>query len=237
MSKPEISIADNTGFHNSNPDTAKRLGTYKDLSTVCIVPCLDSIHWKIVQNWMGMMSPMNQKFARIFVSNMEVGHAYSQTIEMILANPELSKWKYILTMEHDNVVPPDGLLKLYEGMDKYDAIGGLYFTKGEGGQPMCYGDPKAVPFNFIPFMPPAESVTQCRGIGMGFSLFKMSLFKDPKMPRPFFETVQRYEPGKGAQGYTQDLRFCENAGRLGYKIACDSRVKVGHMDTSNGFIW
>jgi hypothetical protein len=72
---------------------------------------------------------------------------------------------------------------------------------------------------------------------MGFTLFKMEIFKNKKLPKPFFETVQRYLPGTGVQGYTQDLKFFENAGKLGYKFACDSRVKVGHYDVENDQMW
>lgn len=65
------------------------------------------------------MTPMNQKFIMIMVENMEVGAAYSETIKMILDHPDLSQWKYILTLEHDNAPPPDGLLRLLLNMDKY----------------------------------------------------------------------------------------------------------------------
>lgn len=238
--KPQIIIPQYEGYHNQSKDTVKRIKTaksYKDLSTICIIPCGDKIPSKVVQNWMGIMSPMNQKFIRIFSINMEVGVSYSTTIEQILKDPFLSTWKYILTLEHDNMPPPDGLLKLYENMDKYDAIGGIYFTKGIGGQPMCYGNPKVKPFNFIPFMPPADSVTQCNGLGMGFTLFKLDMFKDKRLPNPIFETVQRYDPIKGSAAYTQDLKFFENAGKLGYKFACDSRVKVGHYSVEEDFIY
>lgn len=229
--KPQIVIPNYEGFHNTSPGTVKRVEQakfYKDLSTICIVPCHTGIPPKIVQSWRSMMTPMNQQFVMIMAENMEVGDAYSHTIEMILQNPVLSKFKYILTMEHDNAPPPDGLLKLYENMDKYDGIGGLYFIKGPGGQPMCYGKPESM--NFIPFLPEPETVTPCRGIAMGFSLFKMDIFKNPKLPKPFFETKQSYDPIEGAQAYTQDLKFCENAGKLGYKFAVDSRVRVGHYD-------
>jgi hypothetical protein len=63
------------------------------------------------------------------------------------------------------------------------------------------------------------------------------MFKNPKMPKPFFETVQRYTEGKGVEGYTQDLKFFEEAGKLGYKFACDSRVKVGHYDVNEDQMW
>tara|TARA_R110000868_G_scaffold368036_2_gene630982 strand:- start:144 stop:866 length:723 start_codon:yes stop_codon:yes gene_type:complete len=237
--KPQIIVPNYEGYHNTNPNTSKRIEkakSYQDLSTICIVPCVGGIPPKIVQAWRGMMTPMNQKFTMIMVENMEVGAAYSETIEMILANPELSKWKYILTIEHDNAPPPDGLLKLYESMGEYDGVGGLYFTKGEGGQPMCYGRVTDFPINFIPFLPNPESVTPCKGIAMGFSLYKLEMFKDKRLPRPLFETKQAYT-SSGVEAYTQDLKFCENAGKLGYKFAVDSRVRVGHYDYGSDFMW
>jgi hypothetical protein len=47
---------------------------------------------------------------------MEVGEAYSQAFQSVLDNPELSKWEFILTIEHDNCPPADGAIKLVEAM-------------------------------------------------------------------------------------------------------------------------
>lgn len=236
--KPQIVMENLQGYHNSlDYDTNAKKNAYKDQSTICIVPTRGVIPAKVVQSWMGMMSPMNQHFTRIFMIGMEVGAAYSAAIEQILQHPQLSKWKYILTLEEDNCPPPDGLLKLYDGMDKYDAIGGLYWTKGESGKPMCYGNPDVFPMNFAPFMPQPETITRCNGLGMGFTLFKMDMFKNTAMPKPFFQTVQKYTPGGGVAAYTQDLKFFEEAGKLGYKFACDSRVKVGHYDINEDKMW
>ena len=236
--KPQIIIQGIEGYHNTIPnnDNLKK-NAYRDLSTICIVPTRGQITAKIVQSWLGLMTPMNQKFVRVFAIGMEVGAAYSTTIENIIHHPELSKWKYILTLEEDNAPPPDGLLKLYDHMDKYDVIGGLYWTKGLEGKPMCYGRTDVFPMGFAPFMPESETVTPCNGLGMGFTLFKMDIFKNKKLPKPFFETVQKYVPGMGPTAYTQDLKFFENAGKLGYKFACDSRVKVGHYDYENDQMW
>jgi hypothetical protein len=159
---------------------------------------------------------------------MEVGEAYSQTIEQILAHPELSKFKYILTMEADNVVPPDGLVKLLAQMEahpEYSCIGGLYWTKGYNGQPQIWGDPKDPVVNFRPQLPdPAGGLVECCGTGMGFNLWRMSMFKDKALPRPLFETKTQ---GGVA---TQDLAFWANARKLGYRCAIDTSVKVGHYD-------
>lgn len=166
---------------------------------------------------------------------MEVADAYNKAIEDILAHPDLSTWKYVLTLEEDNCPAPDGLLKLYEGMDKYDVIGGLYWTKGDGGQPMIYGDPTVFPKNYIPQVPIPNSLQPCNGLGMGFTLFKLDMFK--KIPRPWFKTVQEYTPGKGVNLGTQDLYFFDNAAKAGYRFACDTRVLVGHWDQQNGVMW
>lgn len=236
--KPQIIIENLEGYHNSQPhDVNARKNAYKDQSTICIVPTRGVIAAKVVQSWMGLMSPMNQKFTRIFMIGMEVGAAYNAAIEQIIAHPELSKWKYILTLEEDNCPPPDGLLKLLDNIGDYDVVGGLYWTKGVDGKPMCYGDPNVFPVNFAPFMPNPESITRANGLGMGFNLFKLDLFKNSKMPRPFFKTVQEYKEGVGVSAYTQDLKFYEDAGKLGYKFACDARVKVGHYDLQNDCMW
>ena len=227
------------GYHNANTDTNARLEkskTYRDLSTVIICPTRGTLQCEVVQSWMGLIKPMNQKVVGpIFAKGMEVGEAYNETIKGILADPNLSSWKYILTIEEDNLPPPDGLMKLYESMDDYDVVGGLYWTKGEEGQPMIYGDPTAIPFNFIPQMPKENTVQRANGLGMGFILFKIDIFN--KMPYPWFKTLNEYDPMTGSKVYTQDLYFYENAGKAGFKFACDTRVRVGHMDVATGFIW
>jgi len=238
---PQIVMPD-VGHHNKDLDVSvsrlKKSGSYKDLSTIIICPTRGVIPAKVVQSWMGLMRPMNQKvIGPIFGIGMEVGESYNNLIQSILDNPELSKWKYILTIEEDNCPPADGLLKLYESMDKYDVVGGLYWTKGEGGQPMCFGDPKIMPKSFIPQVPIPGEVQPANGLGMGFNLFKLDMFKDPNIPKPWFKTVQEVIPGQGARAYTQDLYFYENAAKAGYKFACDNRVLVGHYDINEDKMW
>lgn len=241
--KAQIILEDWSGRHNIG-QRAKEIDSanlYKDSSTICIIPSPSGvIPARVVQNWMGMITPMNQKFTRLFMIGLEVSEAYNQAIEMILANPELSTWKFILTLEHDNILPPDGLIKLLEAMHnnpQYDVIGGLYWTKGEGGQPMCYGDPAIFPKNFIPQVPPENQIKEFNGLGMGFNLFRMDLFRDSKIKKPWFKTLQEYTPGIGTGCMTQDLYFYQEAAKMGKRFACDSRIKVGHYDHANDIIW
>jgi hypothetical protein len=102
---------------------------------------------------------------------------------------------------------------------------------------MIYGDPSVEPMNFIPQKPVSNAIQPANGLGMGFNLWKIEMFKDDRIPRPWFVTKQEWEPGKGSKMYTQDLYFYENAGKLGYKFACDTRVKVGHLDPQTDVVW
>jgi hypothetical protein len=193
-----------------------------------IVPCFGSIPTKAVASWLNLYSPPNAKFTRIFAVGMEVGVAFSSAIESILAHPDLSKWKYILTLEHDNIPPPDGIVKLLAQMEKhpeYACIGGLYFTQGPGGCAQIWGDPKDPVLNFRPQLPdPNGGLVECCGTGMGFNVWRLDMFKDEKLRKPWFHT--QTEGGVG----TQDLYFWSDARKHGYRCAIDCSVKVGHYD-------
>lgn len=218
---------------------------YKDLSTIIILPLLNQVEGKAAVSWLNLMKPPNQKCITLTPEELEVGAAYSITIEQILANPELAKFKYILTMEADNVVPPDGLMKLLHRMEdhpEYDCIGGLYWTKGgnlngegnwEGaGVPQIWGDPKLSELNFKPMPPVPNELVECCGTGQGFNLFRLDMFKDEKLRKPWFKTTASTTEGC----FSQDLYFWSDARKFGHRCAIDCGVLVGHVD-KNGFVW
>lgn len=240
--KPTILSSYAFGKHTINLDESiSRLedsAQYKDLSTIIIIPAFKDIPTKVVASWLNLIMPPNNKIARFFALGMEVGEAYSQTIDAIVNHPELRDWKYILTMEHDNVPPPDGLVTLLAKMEsdegqQYGAVGGLYFTKGEGGVPQIWGDPYDFPLNFRPQPPRQDQLVECCGTGMGFTLFRVSMFKDKKLSRPFFKTTSSIKEGI----HSQDLYFWKNARKRGYRCAIDCSVKVGHYDSIADILW
>jgi hypothetical protein len=214
--------------------------SYRDQSTVCVMPCRDNtVDIKVEDAIDGLIKPMNQGFVRLNMRGFEVADAYNEALKTILANPQLSKFKFLLTVESDNLPPPDGLLRLIKHIfaSCYAGIGGLYWTKGEGGMPMIYGDPREFPINFRPLTPVADTLMECRGIAMGFTLWDLELFKDKALGPPWFETKQNYDPAKGAELATQDLAFCAKACEAGYRFAVATDVKVGHVDFSTGVVW
>lgn len=237
--EPQIISSYDGGKHNADLDqTVSRLSkdiSWKDVRTILIVPAGGSIPTRVVASWWGLIPPPNQGFVRLFAVGMEVGHAYSACIESILNHPELSKWPYIATLEHDQTVPPDGLIALQKRMEdhpEFAAISGLYFTKGTGGCAQIWGNPNEHPINYKPQLPdPAGGLVECNGIGMGFALWRLSMFKDARLRRPWFKTVASSSEGVG----TQDLYACGDMKKHGYRFAVDCGIRVGHFDLEGKF--
>lgn len=248
--------------------------SFKDLSTVIVIPTrgtrdekatlnckkckhkneyitthVSGFHPMFIEYYKRLIKPMNVPVLEMILKGYEVGEAYNNAVEAILSNPGTKDFKYMLTIEDDNLVPfiPNSggpLMMLYESIEKgYDVVGGLYFTKGEYSLPLIYGDPKEnaksksgmfkVRYDY---KDKPDQLLECNGMGMGFTLFKMDIFKDKRFKKPFFKTASE-NTDNGQRAYTQDLWFFEQARKLGYKVAVDTRVKVGHLDTKTERIY
>lgn len=231
-----------SGVHNSDLNkSGKRIlegGSWKHQRVISIIPASKSIPTKVYLSHCSLIFPPNNASYRMAAIGMEVGEAFSNTIQDILNHPELSQWEYILTIEHDNIPQPNALMKLIERMEKhpeYAAIGGLYWTKGEEGVPQIWGDPKDPVLNFRPQPPdPNGGLVECNGTGMGFTLYRLSMFKDEKLRKPWFKTLNG---GEGQGIGTQDLYFASDAKKYGYRFAIDCSVKIGHYDQVQDIIW
>ncbi len=237
--KPQLVIQDFGGAHNADPTaTRARLikgASWKKQRVVCIIPAGASIPAKAALSHWNLAFAPNNGVIRILAQGMEVGDAYSTAIEQVLAHPDLSQWEYILTLEHDNLPPNDGVIALIARMEahpEFACIGGLYFTKGEGGVAQIWGDPTDPVLNFRPQMPIDGQLVECCGTGMGFNLWRLSMFKDDRLRKPWFKTVA----GKEGVG-TQDLYFAADARKYGYRFAVDCAVKVGHYDSETDQVW
>ena len=236
---------ENAGRHNAALDESRgriiRGATWKRQRVVVVLPTAEAVPTVCAMAFWNLTFPPNQQAYRMAAVGCEVGEAYSMAVDQILAHPELSTWEYLLTLEHDNTPPQDGLLKLIARMDahpEFACIGGLYWTKGEAGVPQIWGDPRDPVPNFRPQAPPPDDapyeakLVECCGTGMGFNLWRLSMFKDPALRRPWFKTIA------GAEGVgTQDLYAWTDFRKAGYRCAIDCDVKVGHLDMATGIIW
>lgn len=315
---------------------------YKNLSTIIIIPTrgtqkekgflncekcnhkneyttsvVNGLHPIFVESFKRLIKPMNVPVIEMMMYGMEVGAAYNTAVENILKNPAFNNFRFILTVEDDNITPfipnsqgpmmmlydciergigyeitdesldelssllPKRLVdrlekiknkefavgldteKFFKILDKkvgrisleykkiiaensgkgFDIAGGLYWTKGTPSMPLIYGVPSAKnkdPEGYFKVRFDWKSMTpgpiECNGMGMGFTLFKLDIFRDKRLERPWFKTCSEHT-AEGIKQYTQDLYFFEKARKLGYRACVDTRVKVGHLDTRTGIIY
>lgn len=247
--KPTLILAYDSGYNNSDLDAAaERISDaqqYKNCSTVVLTPTRGMMPTRVVSSWLFMLGPANAQLGRLIVQGLEVGSAYNSGITTILNDPNMENLRYILTLEDDNIPPNDGLIRMYEDIcgcdvpckEHYTIVGGLYWMKGEMGQPMLFGDPAEGPTSFVPQVPKKDTLQECNGVGMGFTLFHKGLFELEELPKPWFVTEQKSLNDKMVKAYTQDLYFMEKVRKLGYKIACNTSVKVGHYDHEQEKVW
>lgn len=209
--------------------------SWKKQRIVVLIPAGAQMPTKAALAIWALAFPPNQGVFRMAALGMEVGEAYSNAIAEILAHPELSQWEYLLTVEHDNIPPADGVLRLLKQMEahpEFACIGGLYWTKGEEGVAQIWGDPKDPQINFRPQPPDANGgLVECCGTGMGFNLWRLQMFKDERLRKPWFKT--QTEGGCA----TQDLYAWGDFRKNGYRCAIDCGVLVGHYDVQNDVTW
>lgn len=238
MTKPEL-VGLGPGRHNENIEASftriMQGASWKKQRIVVVMPAANDIPTKVALSHWALMFPPNQAVYRILALGQEVGEAFSNAFEEVVNHPELGTWEYILTIEHDNTPPADGVIKLVKEMDAHpelSCIGGLYWTKGEGGVPQIWGDPMDPVLNFRPQPPKPGELVECCGTGMGFNLWRISMFKDERIKKPWFKTIA------GPEGIgTQDLSFWAEARKHGHRCAIDCSVLVGHYDSVNGVNW
>ena len=239
--KPQLIIQDLNSIGKNNQDVTdaierlQKSAYWKRQRIIVLLPAGATIPAKVSLSHWNLAFPPNNECVKMLALGMEVGEAYSTAIEQILLHPELSQWEYILTIEHDNMPPWNGVLKLIERLEadpNLSCVGGLYYVKGDGAPPQIWGDPNDPIPNFRPQLPdPDGGLVHCCGTGMGFNLWRLSMFKDERLRKPWFVTQKK----EGVS--TQDLYFWSDARKYGYRCAVDCSVKVGHYSLEEDMVY
>ena len=251
MAETTASVQMIMGYGASAPDDlhparVERVGLHRDLSCVLLMPVTaKGIPPYVVDSWLSLVGAPNQPRTQIMVKNAEVGEAYNLMFNAVLNHPVLASWRWVVTLEHDNVPPPFGLVDLLAAADEgdWDVLGGLYFTKGVDGVPQIWGDRRR-PLQNAPWSPWLDrtfdyqegQIVECWGTGMGFTAFRMATMIEvlAALPAPWFETTA----GEAKGVATQDLAFFRRAHAVRpLKVGVHTGIKVGHYDDSTGIPW
>ena len=192
--------------------------------TLIAVPSHDYVHADFTRCLMELDRPEGTGFAMITGTLV-------YTARTLIANKAVEMgFDRVLWIDADMTFKDDALILLSEDMDQgLDMVCGIYFTRKPPVLPSihrylkwevkpdgwvdtdcrCYTDY------------PKDSLFKIACCGFGFVMTSTKLLKEmnEKYGSPFYPLM----------GMGEDTTFCWRATQNGYKIFCDSRVKIGHI--------
>ena len=126
----------------------------------------------------------------------------------------------VLWIDSDMVFDDDLMIRLGEDLDQgYDMVGGIYFRREVPTSPLVYKmiDGKTGKVDVWKDYP-MDQLFECAGYGFGAVMMTTELLR--RVGDYAFTPMKHL---------SEDLSFCARAQEAGARIACDSRVKVGHV--------
>lgn len=145
--------------------------------------------------------------------------------EEIANRAENAGMDYLMMIDDDMIIEQNDIFeRLYA--DQVDIVAPLAFTRGYPHKPVLYScvegydaiTKKDYFINTTVMNYPREKLVRCDAVGFGAVLMKMSAVKAVPKPR-FMSTC----------GTGEDIYFCYQAGKQGFKVFMDTRVKLGHI--------
>lgn len=140
-------------------------------------------------------------------------------IEQALAN----NCTHILFLDDDMTPPNDALFRLLK--HNKDIVTGLYLMRNYPHFPVAFDEVFENGFNKHLYLENSvQGLVEVTNCGLGCVLVKTEIFK--KLQKPYVrlgEVVQ--------DGWSDDIGFFNRVRQAGFRIYCDTEVRVGHMAT------
>ena len=187
------------------------------MKTLIAIPAMESIYTITAQCLANLrtVGPCGTQFS----VRMQVDHARNSLAKYAIENG----FDRILWIDSDMTFDPDLMERLGADLDEgWDVVCALYFKRKIPVEPVIYkemGDDPPCAEPYVDY--PVDSLFPVAGCGFGGVMMKTEVLLDLE-DAPFTPL-----PGLG-----EDFSFCVRMAKHGRKIACDSRVKMGHMGLS-----
>jgi len=188
------------------------------MKTLIAVPCMDMVSAPFAQSLATL-----HKDGDCWVS-FNVGSLIYDSRNTLVKQAIALGADYIMWFDCDMKIPPDAMDKMLKHMeDGKDIVTGLYFRRQPHYNPVLFKtleevDGKCKHSNYDDY--PKDSVFEVEGCGFGCVMTRVSIFDDIAL-----QEGNWFEPLCNAG---EDIAFCLRAKRCGYKIWCDSSIKLGH---------
>lgn len=200
------------------------------IKTLIGIPCMAKLDKDFVESFFGMMlAGSNVLDVMVQVRFVEGSLTYDARNDIVL-NAVKGGFDRVLWIDSDMTFEPDTFKRLNERMNQgYDYVSALAFRRRSPYKPVIYskiGYSKDKDGNDIASMVtyeryPENSFFEIAGSGFGCVMTSVKLLKDclEKFGLPFSPRL----------GFGEDVSFCLLCQNLGYKMYCDSSIKVGHI--------
>ena len=193
------------------------------MSIFVAIPCMDMLHTAFFRSVIGMH----------VVDNVRFGTSCSSLIydaRNALVNQAIDEGHdRILWLDSDMIFEPDLMELMAADLDDgLDYVCGLFFKRKPPFTPCIFKEAGYVPEGeqlkpFVEFYEdyPKDQIFEVKASGFGAVMMKTEAAKKVrnKYGVPFSPLI----------GFGEDLSFCLKMRELGYKLHCDSRIKVKHI--------
>lgn len=202
-------------------------GDIKPPKVLIAIPMLTTVCAEFFMSVTSLQTNGNTQMA-VQVNSLVYDARRDLTISAIKSNAD-----WILWLDSDVVFDGDILLRLLEDAEQLNAeyVSGLYFKRMFPIKPMIAKslywrevDGVAETGNEIYYDYPRDDVFEIAASGFGCVLVKMDTIQE--LTEHF-----KMSPFEPMPNLGEDFSFCWRMSRLGKKMYCDSRIKLGHMGT------
>lgn len=193
------------------------------MTTLIAVPSMDTVPVQFCDSLFRLRKPVGTAYA------IKAGSLVYDARNTFVANAIDKGMDRILWIDSDMVFPPDTMERLSKDLDEgRDMVCGLCFKRHVPTVPVIYkrleyrkseGVVKAEAECWLDY--PKDKVFEIQGCGFGCVMVKTEVLQKvwEKHGPPFDPMTQIGE----------DLACCLRIRDLGYRMYCDSRIKIGHV--------
>ena len=144
--------------------------------------------------------------------------------------------EWLLFIDDDMTFQPDAVRRLIETQQKYDLdmVGALCFQRAAPHQPTLYmrEQPTEGKYVFLEDWNEGD-VVEVDATGMAFVLIHRRVFEGIAGEFPTLEQRSKGNPPSyfrwDERGFGEDMTFCQDAKKAGFRIFVDTSIKIGHV--------
>lgn len=166
-------------------------------------------------------SPAEFQFLLITIARVFPALARERIAEFAI---DEGKADYLFMWDDDMLLPMDMFDRLYA--HNVDIVAPLAFTRLAPHKPVIYNltdgydavEKKEYYINHVVTNYPKDTLVECDAVGFGAVLIKTKVLK--AIRKPWFMTTS---------GAGEDIHFCHQARKNGFRVFADTSVKLGHL--------